>query len=288
MSFKILTDSCCDLPKEIIEKYDIEVLPIIVIKDDKEYLDGINITPEEVYSGMRDGKVFSTAQIPAISFQEKFEQYAKNGDSVIYIAFSSGLSGTYQTSLVVKDTILEEYPEFDLTIIDTKAASLGFGLIVYEAAKLRAEGKTKEEVLNAIDFFIKNIEHIVTVDDIEYLYRGGRVSRATAFVGGLLNIKPIIEMLDGKLVPLDKVRGKNNVYKRMLEIVTERGKKADLSKQTIGIGHGDDIKGAMKLKEMLEERLGAKEFIINTIGSAIGAHSGPGTLTIFFFKDNYK
>lgn len=284
MSFKILTDSACDLPKEIIEEFGIDVLPIVVIKDDKEYLDGESITPTEVYNGMRDGQVYKTAQIPPSSFQEKFEQYAKNGDTVIYIGFSSGLSGTYQTSLFVGESVKEKYPDFDLTIIDTKAASLGFGLIVYKAARLKAEGKTKEEVLKAIDFYINNIEHIFTVDDMEYLYRGGRVSRAQAIVGGLLNIKPALEVQDGKLVPLEKVRGRNNVYKRMLEIMAERGKEADLAKQTIGISHGDDIKNATKLKEMIEEKFGSKVFIINTIGAAIGAHSGPGTLSIFFFK----
>lgn len=285
---KILSDSGCDLPKEIIQEYNIDILPIVVLKGEKEYLDQVNIDPIEVYSGMRSGEIFKTAQIPPNVFQEKFEEYAKQNESVIYVGFSSGLSGTYQTSVFVLESVKEEYPYFDMAIVDTKAASLGFGLIVFEAAKLAKAGKSKEEILEAINFYKKNVEHIVYVDDIEYLYRGGRVSRTQALVGGLLNIKPIIEMLDGKLVPLDKVRGKNNGYKKMLEIMEERGRNADFSKQVIGISHGDDLKGALRLKELVEEKFGAKTFIVNMIGAAIGAHSGPGTLTVFFLRENYN
>lgn len=285
---KILSDTGCDLTQEIIKEYNIDILPIVVLKDEKEYLDRVNIDPIQVYEGMRKGEIYKTAQIPPTTFNQKFEEYAKDKDSIIYVGFSSGLSGTYQTSLFVLESIKEKYPDLDLEIVDTKAASLGFGLIVYEAAKLAKEGRSKEEILKAINFYKENIEHIVYVDDIEYLYRGGRVSRTQAVVGGLLNIKPIIEMSDGKLIPFDKVRGKNNGYKKLIEVMEERGKGTDFSKQIIGISHGDDLKGALKLKEMIEEQYGVKEFVINTIGAAIGAHSGPGTLALFFLRNNYQ
>ncbi len=288
MAIKILSDSACDLPKEIVEKYSIDILPIIVIKDDNEYLDNLTITPEKVYEDMRNGEMYKTAQIPPKAFSDKFLEYAKNGDSVIYIAFSSGLSGTYQTSLFVKESILEEYPDFDLDIVDTKAASGGFGLIVLQAAKLAKEGKTKEEILKAVEFYKKNIEHIFTVDDIEYLFRGGRVSRIQAFVGGLLNIKPVLHVADGKLIPLEKVRGRHKVFKCMMDLMEERTKNANLKEQLIGITHGDDLEGALKLKELITERFGAETFIINMIGASIGAHSGPGTIALFFLRENYK
>src|SRR5690606_38043005 len=162
MAIKILSDSGCDLPKEIIEEYNIDILPIIVNKDDKEYLDGVTIQAKEVYDGMRRGEVFKTAQIPPHAFKDKFLEYAKNGETVIYLAFSSGLSGTYQTALFVKESILEQYPDFDLEIIDTKAASGGFGLIVYHIARMAKEGKSKEEILEAIEFYKDNIQHIFT------------------------------------------------------------------------------------------------------------------------------
>ncbi len=283
MGVKILSDSGCDLPEEILKKYDITCLPIIVLRDEEEYLDRVNIDPKKVYDDMRNGKFYTTAQIPANIFNEKFREYAEKDESVIYIAFSSGLSGTYQTSMFVKDIIVEEYPNFDLDIVDTKAASGGFGLIVLQAAKLAKEGKSKEEILRSIEKSKESIQHIFTVDDIEYLFRGGRVSRSQAFVGGLLNIKPILHVEDGKLIPLEKVRGRNKSFKAILNIIEKRSKNVDLKKQTICITHGDDLESALKLKKMIEEKFGVSDFLINTIGASIGAHSGPGTLAVFFF-----
>lgn len=287
MAVKILSDSACDLPESIIKEYNIEILPIVVIKDDKEYQDNITIKPEEVYEGMKNGDTYKTAQIPPLVFNEKFLEYAKNKDSVIYIAFSSGLSGTYQTSLFVKESILEQYPKFDLDIIDSKAATSGFGLMVLQAAQLAKEGKTKEEIIHMLEFYIDHMEHIFTVDDIEYLFKGGRVSRTQAFVGGLLNIKPVLNVEEGKLVPLEKIRGKNKVLKTMLSIMEKRSKDGDLKNQTIGISHGDDMESALRLKEMITESYGTTSFLINTIGAAIGAHSGPGTLAITFLNKRY-
>lgn len=287
MSVKILTDSACDLTNEIIKEYNIDVLPIPVIKGEKEYLDKVTIDPKKMYDDMRNGEVYKTAQIPPYVYQEKFTEIAKKREDTIYIAFSSGLSGTYQTSVLTRDSMLEEYPnlESDLHIVDTRSASVGFGLLVYKAAQMAKEGRSKEEILEVLDFNIKHIEHIFTVDNLEYLFRGGRVSRTEAFVGGLLHIKPILDMPeDGTLRPIEKVRGRKKVLRRMIEIMEERGGQADLKNQTIGINHGDDLEGAMKLKEMIEEKYGCNDFIINIIGCAIGAHSGPGTLSVFFLN----
>ena len=286
MNVKILSDSACDLPKEILDELNIDICPIVVIKDEDEYFDGETINPKQVYDGMRNGEIYKTAQIPPYIFSEKFTEYAKNNQSVIYIAFSSGLSGTYETSLFVRENVKEEYADFDLDIIDTKAASGGFGLIVYYAAKMAKEGKSKEEILETIEFLKENIVHIFTVDDIEYLFRGGRVSRTQAFIGGLLNIKPILHVDDGKLVPLEKIRGKNKVYKTMVEMMEKRLEGANLQDQHIFITHGDDLEGANKLKDLIIEKFATKEFTINTIGAAIGAHAGPGTIAIFFLKNN--
>lgn len=289
MTVKILTDSGCDLPEDILKEYDIDVMPIVVIDNDVEYLDNVTIKPKTLYDNMRNGKAYKTAQIPISTFQDKFEEIAKEGISTIYIAFSSGLSATYQSAVMTRDSIKEQYPDLDLTIVDSKSASLGFGLLVYKAAKMAKEGKSKEEILKMLDFYIASIEHVFTVDDIEYLFRGGRVSRTTAFLGGLLNIKPILEVTrEGKLRPLEKVRGKGKVLKRMLELMEERSKGADLSLQTIGISHGDDLENALKLKAMIEEKFGTKNFVINDIGCAIGAHSGPGTIALFFLNKNYE
>lgn len=289
MAVKILSDSACDLPKEILDKYNIDIVPIIVIKDDEEYLDGVTIDPKDLYYDMRAGQVYKTAQIAPKMFEEKFTELANKEEDVIYIAFSSGLSSTYQTSVIVRDSLKEKYPNMNIDIVDSKSASVGFGLLVHKAGKMAKEGKSKEEILRMLDFYVDHIEHIFTVDDIEYLFRGGRVTRTQAFVGGLLNIKPILDVSEeGKLQPLEKVRGRAKVLKRMIQIMEERGGKADLKNQTIGINHGDDLEGAMKLKEMIEKEYGCNDFIINIVGCAIGAHSGPGTLSVFFLNEKYE
>lgn len=284
VKIKILSDSACDLPEDIIKEYDIDILPIIVLKNEEEYLDKVGIEPQEVYDGMREGQVYKTAQISLATFMKKFEEYAEKEIPVIYLAFSSELSGTYQTALMAMEATKENFPKLDLHIIDTKAASGGFGYIVLEAAKLAKEGKSKEEILEAIDFHRENIQHIFTVDDMEYLFRGGRVTRTQAFVGGLLNIKPILHVEDGRLVPLEKVRGRAKVYKKIIDLMEDRLEVDNLENQTVIITHGDNLEGAEKLKELIKERFKADKFIINTIGAAIGAHSGPGTLALFFLK----
>jgi DegV family protein with EDD domain len=283
MGIKIITDTGSDLSKDVIKDYNIDIIPLLVYLDEKEYLDGIDIIPEELYKGMREGKIYKTGQVPATKFKELFSTYARNNESIIYIAFSSELSGTYQTAVMIKNQMLEEYPDFELEIIDSKCASVGQGIVVLKAARMAREGKTKEEIIEAIKFYSKHMEHIFTVDDLEYLYRGGRVKRSTAFIGSLLNIKPILNVEEGKLVPIEKSRGRKKLYNRIIEILEERG--ADLSSQTIGISHGDSIAEAELLKNMIEERFGIRNFYINIINAVIGAHSGPGTLAVFFLNE---
>lgn len=286
MGIKILTDSASDLPKDLLQQYNIDSVPLTVIKGEEQYFDGVTISPKTVYDGMRQGVKYKTSQVPANFFEEKFIEYARNKDTAIYIGFSSELSGTYQVSVMVKDQIKEEYPNLDIELIDTKAASIGQGLIVLKAAQLVQEGKTKEEIIDAVKFYMDKIEHVFTVDDLEYLFRGGRVTKSQAFVGGLLNIKPVLNVEDGKLIPIEKVRGKNKVYKVMLRIMEERSKAADLSTQVVGICHADNMEDATKLKEIISDKFGTKDFVIGEIGAVIGAHVGPGTIGLFFLEEN--
>lgn len=281
MTVKILTDSGCDLPKSLQKELNIEVLPLIVYLDGKEYHDG-EIEPHHFFDSMRAGAKTRTAQIEAHVFEDIFTKYAENKDEVLYIAFSSGLSGTYQTAELVKREVLEKYPEFKLNIIDSKAASIGFGLIVYYAAQLAREGKSMDQIIEATNFNINHMEHIFTVDDLEYLYRGGRVSRGAAVVGSMLNIKPILDVEDGKLVPIQKIRSRKKAIKRMIDIMDERG--TNLHDQVIGINHGDDLSAAEEVRDMIANKYGTKDFILNYVGCAIGAHSGPGTLSVFFLN----
>ena len=282
MSVKIVTDSAVDLPQSIIDEYGIQVVPLIVMLDDRVFKDGQTIKAEELFQGMREGKVYKTSQVAMGDFVDLFQGYLDQKQDIIYIAFSSALSGTYQAAVMARNQVLGEKEEITIDIIDTKCASLGFGLVVYQAAKMAREGRNREEILAAVDFYSKHMEHIFTVDDLEYLYRGGRVTRTTAFVGGLLNIKPILQVEEGRLVPLEKKKGRKRVLKRMVEIMKERGE--GFASQTIGISHGDDLETALELKEMIQEELGAEDFLINTIGGTIGAHAGPGTIALFFLN----
>ncbi len=282
MKIKIITDTGCDLPYSYIKENQIELVPFHVELDGKEYRDMIDIQARDIYNAMRNGKTPKTSQASPNTLKESFIKIAKKNQTGIYIAFSSELSGTYHTACMVREQVMEEYPELDLTIIDSRSASLGQGLCVRNAVELAKKGANKEEIIKKIEYYRDHIEHIFTVDDLEYLRRGGRLSRAGAFIGSLLSIKPLLHVEDGKLVPLEKVRGRKKVLNRFLEIMDERCE--ELENQLIGISHGDDEETALTLKEMIEDRFGCKHFFIHTIGAAIGAHSGPGTLAVFFLN----
>ncbi|HFJ9426140.1 MULTISPECIES: DegV family protein [Bacillus cereus group] len=284
MSVKIITDSAADLPVELLQAYDIDLIPLRVYDEaETEYLDGVTLESVTLLQKMREGAVYRTSLPSLETFQEKFVSYAKEGNPCIYLAFSSELSGTYQSSVVIKEEVKETYADLDLEIIDTKCASLGQGLVVLEAAKMAKDGASKEDILNRVAFLMNHMEHIFTVADLQYLVRGGRLSKVAGFIGGLLNIKPILNVEEGKLVPLEKVRGKKKVLSRIVDIMEERGK--DLKDQTIGITHGDDLETAEALKLLITERFGCEVFIVNTIGAAIGAHTGPGVITLFFLNE---
>ncbi|OPA06996.1 DegV family protein [Bacillus cereus] len=284
MGVKIITDSAADLPVELLQAYDIDLIPLRVYDEaETEYLDGVTLESVTLLQKMREGAVYRTSLPSLETFQEKFVSYAKEGNPCIYLAFSSELSGTYQSSVVIKEEVKETYANLDLEIIDTKCASLGQGLAVLEAAKMAKDGASKEDILKRVDFLMSHMEHIFTVADLQYLVRGGRLSKVAGFIGGLLNIKPILNVEEGKLVPLEKVRGKKKVLSRIVDIMEERGK--DLKGQTIGMTHGDDLETAEALKSLITERFGCEVFIVNTIGAAIGAHTGPGVITLFFLNE---
>ena len=284
MGVKIITDSAADLPVELLQAYDIDLIPLRVYDESEtEYLDGVTLESVTLLQKMREGAVYRTSLPSLETFQEKFVSYAKEGNPCIYLAFSSELSGTYQSSVLIKEEVKETYANLDLEIIDTKCASLGQGLVVLEAAKMAKDGASKEDILKRVDFLMSHMEHIFTVADLQYLVRGGRLSKVAGFIGGLLNIKPILNVEEGKLVPLEKVRGKKKVLGRIVDIMEERGK--ELKGQTIGITHGDDLETAEALKALITERFGCEVFIVNTIGAAIGAHTGPGVITLFFLNE---
>ncbi len=286
MTIKILADSACDLTKEHYNELGIEMVPLTVHLNDEDYKDGIDISPKTVYDAMREGAITKTSQVTLQAFKTIFTSYVEKNQPLIYLAFSSELSGTHQTAKMVEQEIKEENPDAPIYIIDTKCASIGYGLVVRRAAELAQSGATIDEILELAAYHATHMEHIFTVADLEYLYRGGRVSKTAAFVGSLLKIKPLLHVEDGKLIPIEKIRGSKKVLGRMLSIMEERG--TDFEHQTIGISHGDDLETAEKLAQMVKEKFGPKKIIIEMVGSVIGAHSGPGTIALFFLNNSYK
>jgi DegV family protein with EDD domain len=283
MQVKILADSACDLPKSFYEENNVTLFPLKVEINEQEYEDVKNIDPKTVYDAIRSGNIPKTSQVSPHLFEEVFTEMAEKNEDGIYIAFSSELSGTYSTAVMILDQVKEKYPNFNLTIVDTKCASLGFGLIVRDAALLAYDNKNKEEILKMVRFKAAHMEHLFTVEDLDHLAKGGRVSKASAFLGGLLNIKPILHVEDGKLVPIEKIRGKKKVFRRLIELMSERG--ASLQEQVIGISHADNEEAALEMKAMIEEEFHPKEVYISSIGSAIGAHTGAGTISVFFLNE---
>lgn len=284
MSLKIITDSASDISLSVMKEFDLHVIPTPVVIDETDYFDGQTIFPNEFYDILRSGKDIKTYHINAQMFYDNFLPYAKNGDEVIYLCFSTGIAGTYNAANIAKTELLEEYPDFDLTIIDTKCASLGFGLATYYALMMQKNGASKEEIIEAAYWHCAHMEQIFTVSTLEYLFKGGRLSRGSALAGGLLDIKPLIEVNDlGALESFEKVRGRQKSLKRLVELVGDRG--ADLEQQVIGLLHGDDAITMEKIKERLKEQYGCQSFMENYVGCAIGAHTGPGIIGIIFLNE---
>ncbi len=286
MNVQIITDSASDLPKEVLEQYKIKMVPLTVHLDGQDYFDGETIESKIVYDAMKNGASPKTSQVTPETFLNVFQTYAENDQAIIYVGFSSELSGTYQSAHIAKQQLLEERPDVKIATIDTKCASLGQGLVALRAGQLAMDGAAFEDILTIVTYHAEHMEHIFTVDDLEYLQRGGRVSKAQAFFGGLLNIKPLLHVEDGKLIPLEKIRGAKKVLKRMFDVMEERSQ--DLNNQVLAISHGDALSTAENLAALIKEKYSPKDIIISPIGSAIGAHAGPGTIALFFLNDTYK
>jgi DegV family protein with EDD domain len=274
----IYADNGCDLDEDIIDKLGIKLFHMSVILNGNTYKDRVDISPPEFYQLIAQSDVMpTTAQINPGEFQAEFEKVMNESeDEIVYIAFSSGLSGTYQSACVARDNVNPER----ITVIDSKSASTGYALTVIRAAKAVAAGKSKKEVITEIEDNINRVQHIFMVGNFEMLKRGGRISSTSAALGNLLNIKLILHFVDGKIVPLEKIHGVKKAKKRMLQIMEERG--YNLQEQLIGIDYSVDYEGALDIKKMIENKFGCREFIISEIGAVIGSHVGAGTFSIFF------
>ena len=285
-NYVITTDNNADLPEEFYKEHQIGCTYFSYTLDGKEYTKENFLPVEEFYSKMRAGSMPTTSQVNPERVRALFEPYLKEGKDILHIAFSSGLSGTFNSCRIAAQELMEEYPERKIRVVDSLAASLGQGLLVYLAQRRREEGADFDSVAQWTEEHKKNIVHLFTVDDLNHLYRGGRVSRTTAILGGMLNIKPILHVDDeGKLIPIGKVRGRK---KSLLELVTLMDSKIGSyakSCDTIFISHGDCREEAEFLAAKVKEKYNITTELINDVGAVIGAHSGPGTMALFFVGD---
>lgn len=290
MGFYIITDSASDIPESIIKEYDLYVMPTPVTIEGTDYFDGQTIFPDQFYEIQAAGKDIKTYHINQFMFHEHFLSFAKRGDEVLYICFSTGIAGTFNAANLAYEEVLEEYPDFKMTIIDSKCASIGYGLVVSKLLKMQKNGAPRELLIEAAHFFCEHMEHAVTVVQLDYLFKGGRLSRTSFLAGTVLDIKPIIIVDEkGSLSAVEKVRGWKKAQKRILDMVGEKGR--NLENQVVGVVYGRDKESAEYIKEQLKERYHVKGLLEGRIGCAIGAHTGPGILGITFLNetnDNYE
>ena len=283
--YVIMTDSSCDLSQELADQLGLEVLPLEVMADGKNYrnwLDGREIGFKEFYKLAREGKELKTSAVNTAAFEEKMEKLLEEGKDILYIGFSTGLSTTYNSGEAAARELREKYHDRKIYTVDTLAASLGQGMIIYYAAKKKEAGATIEEVRDFVENEKLHMCHWFTVDDLNYLKRGGRISAATAAVGTMLSIKPVMHMdNEGHLVAVGKARGRKAALCQLLDTMGELGE--GLEGQTTFICHSDCMDDAQYVASQMKERFGVAQVNINWIGPVIGAHTGPGTIGIFFW-----
>lgn len=281
--FRIYTDSTADLPKEYLEENDLGCMNLSYLLDGVVYGNEQTIEPKQFYQAMRDGKLPTTSQINPEEAKCVLEKEIKNNPQILFLAFSSGLSGSYNSIRIAAETVMEEHPECKIIVLDTLAASMGEGLIVYKAVELRKAGKSMEETAKWIKEHLQEFVHVFTVDDLFHLFRGGRVSKTAAVLGTLVGIKPLLIVNEeGKLINIDKIRGRKKSLNACLDLMEEKTKGYDGENDIVMISHGDALEDAEYLKEQVKARFGVKQVIINDLGPVIGSHTGPGLVAMFF------
>ncbi|MCI8463813.1 MAG: DegV family protein [Lachnospiraceae bacterium] len=288
--FKITTDSTADLPVSYLKENNVGCMPISYILDGVTYGGDKELDWKEFYAMMREqGKMPTTSQINPAEAKEYFEEYIKTDKEILHLAFSSGLSGTCGNMRMAAEEIMEEHPDVKIVVVDSLCASMGEGLFVHKAVKLRDQGKSLEETAAWLNENVQNFVHVFTVDDLFHLYRGGRVSKTAAVIGTLVSIKPKLHVdSEGHLIVIGKVRGRKKSLSALVDYMEEKmGSRVQENKDDyVFISHGDALEDAEYVRDQIRERFGMEHFMINHIGPTIGAHSGPGTIALFFMGES--
>ena len=278
--FIIVTDSTVDLPESMLEEQGIPVLQLNYVLDCKTYEDRKGLSGREFFDKLREGSMPTTSQVNPEQAKEFFESFVKEGKDILCIGFSSGLSGTYNSERIAAEELSEEYPDTKIIVIDSLCASMGQGLLLAKALKKQREGMTLEELAQWLEENKLHICHNVTVDDLNHLYRGGRISKTTAVLGTLVQIKPIIHMNDeGKLIVIGKERGRKKALNTIVDMMGKQmeGYENDL----VMVTHGDCLEDAEYVKSQIQKKYGIQDVVINGIGTVIGTHTGPGVVAVF-------
>lgn len=285
--FKIVANSTSDLPVEYFKEHNLGCLNLCYIVKGVTYGRGQELAHKEFYDMMRDGEMPTTSQVNPEEAKEYFEEAIKEDKEILCMAFSSGLSGTYNSLRLAAEEVMEEHPDCKIVVIDTLAASLGEGLLVHKAVQLRDAGKSIDEVADWLKNNRLNMVHIVSVDDLFHLHRGGRVSKTTAVVGTLAGFKPIIHVNnEGKLINIGKVRGRKKSLQAIVDYMEEKTKNYSGENDVVFISHADDLEAAEYVRDLIKERMGINNFLINYIGPTIGSHTGTGTVALFFMGES--
>ena len=282
-SYVIMTDNMADLPESYIQEHELPILSLSYVIDGETYDREHPQDVKEFYSRMRSGSMPTTSQANPEQAKEIFLACLSKGQDVLYLAFSSGLSGTCNSGRIAAAEIEEEqlYPDRKITVIDTLSASLGEGLLVHKAVQMKEAGKSMEEVAAWVEEHKLHLCHNFTVDDLFHLHRGGRVSKATAILGTMINIKPLLHVDDeGHLIAIGKVRGCKKSLSALVDRMGEQMK--GFENTEVFISHGDCLEDAKYVEKLVRERFGIEQFVIHEVGPTIGAHSGPGTMALFF------
>ena len=284
--YVITTDNNSDLPEEYLKDHGVGCMYLSYSMDGKNYTHGNFLPEHEFYEAMRNGSMPTTAQVNPENAKALLEPYLKEGKDILHIAFSSALSGTYNSTRIAADELQEEYPDRKIIVVDSLSASLGQGLLVWLAQQKKELGQTLEDVADWAEKNKLKMVHLFTVDDLNHLYRGGRVSRTTAIVGSMLNIKPVLHVdNEGKLTAIGKVRGRKKALQELIKLMDEKIGIFGADCDTIFISHGDCEQDAQYVAAKVKEKYNIKNIIINQVGATIGAHSGPGTMALFFMGD---
>ncbi len=289
MDFEIVTDSSCNLTEDMIDELGVHILPLVFMSEGKEYrsyMKGEKTDLKQFYTMMREGKVFTTSLPNMADAEALLRGLLESGRDVLYLGFSSALSGTYEAVRLLCTQLAAEFPERTVRAVGTLAASGGQGLLVYHACKHAQAGASLEETARWVEENRLHLAHWFTVDDLMFLLRGGRVSKVSAYMGTMLNIKPVMHVDDeGRLIPVEKVRGRKKAIQGLVKHMEETAQKP-VADQPVFITHGDCPEDVEYLCDLIRKKFGDVQITVNYVDPVIGAHSGPGTLALFFLAEH--